>query len=149
MLLRLMKKNRFITFLVGAILLLQPLQAQVYDSIYKAIPEAQENGKLAIFIVIATSCPHCKELMLDIGQNQSLTQFMQENYIIAVTDVEKGGKVPSDLPFTGTTPTIFILTPAGQVVGSPIEGKIPSKMLLEYLEKINQLKKKYVENGEE
>lgn len=146
-----MKKNSLLkTLLVGAILMLQPLflKAEVYNSIYKAIPEAQSTGKLAIFFVIATSCPHCQELMADVGQNKALIKFMEENYIITVTDLEKGGKVPSDLPFSGDTPAIFILTPAGQVVGTPISGKIPSTTLLDYLERVDQLKKRYVDNGE-
>lgn len=146
-----MKKSSFLkTILVGAALMLQPVctNAEVFNSIYKAIPEAQSTGKLAVFFVIATSCPHCQELMSDVGQNKALMKFMEENYIITVTDLEKGGKVPSDLPFNGDTPTIFVLTPAGQVVGNPISGKIPSPTLLEYLEKIDQLKKRYVDNGE-
>jgi len=130
--------------ILGVALLFQVSSAQVFDSIYDAIPEAQKQGKLTIFFILSNTCPHCHELMSDINSNQKLASYLKENFIVTVTDLTKGGKVPADLPFSGTTPTTMILTPSGQVVGDPIEGKIPSDMLLEYLDKIETLKKSYV-----
>ncbi|AII15595.1 putative thioredoxin (plasmid) [Campylobacter iguaniorum] len=130
--------------LLGVALLLQASYGQVFNSIYDAIPEAQKQGKLTIFFILSNTCPHCHELMADVNSNQKLASYLNENFIVTITDLAKGGKVPMDLPFNGTTPTTMILTPSGQVVGDPIEGKIPSDMLLEYLDKIETLKKSYV-----
>lgn len=130
--------------ILGVALLLQVSSAQVFDSIYDAIPAAQQQGKLTVFFILSDTCPHCHELMADVNSNKELTNFLNENFVVAIADLAKGGKVPSDLPFTGTTPTTLILTPSGQVVGDPIEGKIPSNMLMDYLDKIERLKKSYV-----
>lgn len=130
--------------ILAVALLLQVSYAQVFSSIYDAIPVAQQQGKLTIFFIVSNTCPHCHELMSDINSNKKLTDFLNENFVIAIADLNKGGKVPSDLPFNGSTPTTLILTPSGQVVGNPIEGKIPSDILLEYLDKIETLKKNYV-----
>jgi len=119
--------------ILAVTLLLQVSSAKVFDSIYDAIPEAQKQGKLTIFFILSNTCPHCHEFMLDVNSNQKLASYLKENFIVTITDITKGGKVPVDLPFSGTTPTTMILTPTGQVVGNPIEGKIPSDMLLEYL----------------
>jgi len=136
--------KRIVKAILGVALLFQISHAQTFDSIYDAIPEAQKQGKLTIFFILSNTCPHCHELMEDINSNQKLSSYLKENFIITITDLTKGGKVPADLPFSGTTPTTMILTPSGQVVGDPIEGKIPSDMLLDYLDKIETLKKSYV-----
>jgi|GEM_PF-2384465 len=133
--------KRIVKAILGVALLFQISHAQTFESIYDAIPEAQKQGKLTIFFILSNTCPHCHELMEDVNSNQKLSSYLKENFIITITDLTKGGKVPVDLPFSGTTPTIMILTPSGQVVGDPIEGKIPSDMLLEYLDKIETLKK--------
>ena len=138
------KMKRIVKAILGVALLFQISHAQTFDSIYDAIPEAQKQGKLTIFFILSNTCPHCHELMEDINSNQKLSSYLKENFIITITDLTKGGKVPADLPFSGTTPTTMILTPSGQVVGDPIEGKIPSDMLLDYLDKIETLKKSYV-----
>ena len=133
--------------ILGLSFLFQISSAQIFNNIYDAIPKAQQQGKLTIFFILSDTCSPCHELIKDINSNKELTNFLNENFIIAIADLAKGGKVPSDLPFTGTTPTILILTPSAQVVGNPIEGKIPSNILMNYLDKIEKLKKNYVDVG--
>lgn len=122
-------------------------QIQVFDSIYKAIPEAQKQEKLTIFFILSNTCPHCHKFMEEINLNNKVLKYLKENFIVAITDISKDGKVPADLPFSGATPTTMILTPNAQLIGEPIVGQIPSHLLLEYLEKIEALRKSYIKEN--
>ena len=133
--------------IIGVAMLLQLAHATTYDSIYKAIPAAQQQNKFVVFFILQTGCPHCSELMNDISNNQELTNLLENKYVVAITDLVRGGKVPADLPFNGQTPTIMVVTPNGKLIGNPIEGKVPSNMLLEYLTKLDKLKQSYEESG--
>ncbi|WP_299548768.1 hypothetical protein [uncultured Helicobacter sp.] len=69
-------------------------------------------------------------------------QLLIEHYAVAVIDLDNpNSKIPSDLIFNGKTPTTYIITPTGNVIGQPLEGAISANHLYELLKNIQGVKK--------
>jgi len=117
------------------------LEAKVYDSIYDAQKQALREAKLMIFFVVSNTCPYCHKLLTDVQNNQELMVYLKQNFIVAISDLNTGGLIPKDLVFKGVTPTTYILTPTGKVIGMPIEGAVDSNMLFGLVKGLEEYKK--------
>lgn len=136
-----MKKSLLAT-LVAITLSFSSLSAKTYDNIYDAAIQAQSEAKLMIFFVLSDTCQFCHKLMNDVSSNQALLSYLDENFIVATTNLNApDGVIPKDLIFNGVTPTTYILTPTGKVIGQPIEGAIDSNMLLGLIKGLEEYKK--------
>ena len=113
-------------------------QGNVYDAQKQALKEA----KIIVFIIASSSCQFCHKFLNDISNHQSLMQLLADHYSVAVIDLENPNtKIPSDLIFSGKTPTTYIITPTGSVIGKPLEGAISANHLYELLKNIQVFKK--------
>ena len=73
-----------------------------------------------IFFAVSNTCPHCHKLMNDVLNNRDLMEYLNKNFIVAISDLNANGLIPKDLLLNGVTPTTYILTPTGKVIGTPI-----------------------------
>lgn len=103
-------------------------------SIYSAFKKAQETNRPVYYIVTSASCEHCyKHLKNTVIPNVDL---IRKDFILAVADLNKGDKVPSDLPFDGYTPTTYIIAPNGNLMVTPIKGNFNQDYLYDILGKV-------------
>ena len=103
-------------------------------SIYSAFKKAQELNRPIYYIVASDSCEHClKHLKNTVIPNN---EIIRKDFILAVADLNKGDKVPSDLPFDGYTPTTYIIAPNGSLMVSPLKGNFSQEYLYEILDKV-------------
>ena len=135
-------KQKLIAWLL-AFMLIAPslLKAEFYDSIYDAQKEALQEAKLMVFFVLSDTCQFCHKLMNDVYGNKALLEYLDENFVVAAVNLNAGGLIPKDLVFNGITPTTYVITPTGKVVGQPIEGAIDSYSLLELLKGLREYQK--------
>lgn len=132
-------KRKLIAGLLALMLVVPSLlKAEFYDSIYEAQKQALQEAKLMVFFVVSDTCPHCHKLMNDIYGNQTLLGYLDENFVVAVANLNAGGLIPKNLVFNRVTPTTYILTPTGTVIGQPIEGAIDSNYLFELLKGLRE-----------
>lgn len=132
-------KRKLIAGLLALMLVVPSLlKAEFYDSIYDAQKQALQEAKLMVFFVVSDTCPHCHKLMNDIYGNQTLLGYLDENFVVAVANLNAGGLIPKNLVFNRVTPTTYILTPTGTVIGQPIEGAIDSNYLFELLKDLRE-----------
>lgn len=113
----------------------------VYDNIHEAQVQALEEAKLMLFFVVSNTCPYCHKLLNDTFNNKAFVDYLKKNFVVAVADLEGNGMIPADLKFNGVTPTTYILTPTGILIGSPIEGAIDSDKLFSLLRGLEEYKK--------
>lgn len=103
-------------------------------SIYSAFKKAQEVNRPIYYIVTSANCEHCyKHLKNTIIPNN---EIIRKDFILAIADLSKGDKVPSDLPFDGYTPTTYIIAPNGSLMVSPLKGNFNQEYLYEILDKV-------------
>lgn len=133
-----MKRKLIIGILALVLVVPSLLKAEFYDSIYEAQKQALQEAKLMVFFVMSDTCPHCHKLMNDIYGNQTLLGYLDENFVVAVANLNAGGLIPKNLVFNRVTPTTYILTPTGTVIGQPIEGAIDSNSLFELLKGLRE-----------
>lgn len=132
-------KRKLIAGLLALMLVVPSLlKAEFYDSIYEAQKQALQEAKLMVFFVVSDTCPHCHKLMNDVYGNQTLLGYLDENFVVAVANLNAGGLIPKNLVFNRVTPTTYILTPTGTVIGQPIEGAIDSNYLFELLKGLRE-----------
>ena len=103
-------------------------------NIYSAFKKAQELNRPIYYIVTSASCEHCyKHLKNTVIPNNEL---IRKDFILAIADLTKGDKVPSDLPFDGYTPTTYIIAPNGSLMVNPIKGNFSPDYLYQVLDKV-------------
>lgn len=113
-----------------------------HNNVYDAQKQALKEAKIIVFIIASSSCQFCHKLLNDISNHQSLMQLLVEHYAVAVIDLDNpNSKIPADLIFKGKTPTTYIITPTGNVIGQPLEGAISANHLYELLKNIQGVKK--------
>ncbi|EAH4710059.1 thioredoxin family protein [Campylobacter jejuni] len=117
------------------------LEAKIYDDVYVAQKQALKEAKLMIFFVVSNTCEYCHKLMNDVLNNRDLMEYLNKNFIVAISDLNANGLIPKDLLFNGVTPTTYILTPTGKVIGTPIEGAVDSGILFGLLKGLEDYKK--------
>ncbi len=105
-------------------------------NIYKAFKKAQEYNRPVYFIVTSSTCKYCYEhLEKTVIPNVDL---IRKDFILALADINKGDKVPKNLPFDGYTPTTYIIAPNGSLMVSPLKGNFDQKYLHQILQKLYQ-----------
>ncbi|ABS43376.1 putative thioredoxin [Campylobacter jejuni subsp. doylei 269.97] len=117
------------------------LEAKIYDDVYVAQKQALKEAKLMIFFVVSNTCEYCHKLMNDVSNNKDLMEYLNKNFIVAISDLNANGLIPKDLLLNGVTPTTYILTPTGKVIGTPIEGAVDSDILFGLLKGLEDYKK--------
>ncbi|WP_447291203.1 thioredoxin family protein [Campylobacter jejuni] len=110
------------------------LEAKIYDDVYVAQKQALKEAKLMIFFVVSNTCEYCHKLMNDVLNNRDLMEYLNKNFIVAISDLNANGLIPKDLLFNGVTPT-------GKVIGTPIEGAVDSDILFGLLKGLEDYKK--------
>lgn len=135
--------KKFKKLCLALLLLFSPLvlEAKIYEDIYVAQKQALKEAKLMVFFVVSNQCQHCHKLLNDVMNNESLMKYLDEHFIVSIADLENGGVIPKDLLFNGVTPTTYILTPTGNVIGTPIEGAVESNMLFTLLKGLEEYKR--------
>ncbi|EAJ0336120.1 thioredoxin family protein [Campylobacter lari] len=113
----------------------------IYNDIFTAQQQALKEAKIMVFFVVSNTCKYCHKLLNDVMNNTTLMSYFDEKFVVAISDLNNGGKIPRDLLFDGTTPTTYIITPTGKVIGEPIKGAIDSNMLLGLLKGLEDYKK--------
>ena len=134
-----MKKILFSLFLLAGVAFGNP---KVYGDIFEGQKEGLREAKLMLYIISSSKCPHCHNLLNDIGKTPHLLRLLEEDFIFIVTDLEDPrARIPNDLAFNGKTPTTYILTPTGNLIGTPIEGGIKAQDLYTLLKGLEDYKK--------
>ncbi|EKJ5775033.1 thioredoxin family protein [Campylobacter coli] len=110
------------------------LEAKIYDNVYTAQKQALKEAKLMFFFILSSTCDYCHKLMNDVLNNRDLIEYLDENFIVAISDLNADELIPKDLLFNGVTPT-------GKVIGTPIEGAVDSNMLFGLLKGLEDYKK--------
>ena len=105
----------------------------IFD-IYTAYKHAHKLNKPIFYVVASANCSHCTAYL----QNTIKPNFEQINrdFVFALSDLTKGDKVPSNVPFNGTTPSTYIISPNGTLMITPIEGNFDSRYLQLLLKKL-------------
>ncbi len=136
-----LKKIKILFLAIFLAFSLMTLEAKIYDNVYAAQKQALKEAKLMVFFVLSNTCNYCHKLMSDALNNRDLMEYLDENFIVAISDLNADGLIPRDLLFNGVTPTTYILTPTGKVIGTPIEGAVDSNMLFGLLKGLEDYKK--------
>ncbi len=103
-------------------------------NIYNAFKKAQDTNRPVYYIVTSASCEHCYKHLKDVVIPNS--DLIRKDFVLAMSDLSKGDKVPSDLPFDGKTPTTYIIAPNGTLMVSPLVGNFDKIYLYEILDKV-------------
>lgn len=94
----------------------------VYD-IDEAMKLSVQYNRPVVFIVASNQCSHCGSYLNGIASSQRATNIINQRYIFALSIIDKGGIIPSGIPFSGTTPTTYIFK-KNRLAIQPIEGEI-------------------------
>ena len=91
----------------------------VYD-IYSAAKKYSMSNKPIFYVIASTNCTHCVHFI----KNTITPNFksINENFVFALSNLENDDKIPSDIPFNGTTPSTYIISSSGEILEGPIEG---------------------------
>ena len=120
--------------LILLMIFISGLNADNTLNIYEAFQKAKETNRPVYYIVTSASCEHCyKHLKNTIIPNNEL---IRKDFILAISDLSKGDKIPSDFPFDGYTPTAYIIAPSGELMISPLKGNFDENFLHQTLQKI-------------
>ena len=120
--------------LILAMIVINGLSANNNLNVYDAFQRAKESNRPVYYIVTSASCEHCyKHLKNTIIPNNEL---IRKDFILAISDLSKGDKVPNDFPFDGYTPTTYIIAPTGELMISPLKGNFDESFLYQILQKI-------------
>lgn len=91
----------------------------IFD-IYEAHEKAMRLNKPIFYVVASANCSHCVTFLQK--TIRPVFEDINRNFVFALSDLTKGDKVPSNIPFNGTTPSTYILSPDGKLLTEPIEG---------------------------
>lgn len=134
-----MKKILFLLFLVEGVTFGNP---KVYNDIFEGQKAALKEAKLMLYIISSSKCQHCHNLLNGINNTPHLLKLLKDDFVFIVTDLENPySRIPNDIVFNGKTPTTYILTPTGNLIGIPIEGSIKSQDLYTLLKGLEDYKK--------
>lgn len=112
---------------------MQVQQDDIFD-IYKAYDRAQKLNRPVFYVVASAGCSHCYAYL-----NNTIKpnfELINRDFVFAMSDISKGDKVPSNIPFNGTTPTTYIISPTGQLMTPPIEGNFNQEYLQTLIQKL-------------
>ena len=123
-------KHLFLTLLISV----QALFANADFNIYNAFEKAQETNRPIYYVVASAGCSHCVNYLQDTVYPSF--ELINKDFVFALSDISAGDKVPSNLPFNGTTPTTYILAPTGELMAAPIEGNFDETHLKTLLSKL-------------
>ena len=134
-----MKKILFLLFLVEGVTFGNP---KVYNDIFEGQKVALKEAKLMLYIISSSKCQHCHNLLNGINNTPDLLKLLKDDFVFIATDLENPySRIPNDIVFNGKTPTTYILTPTGNLIGIPIEGSIKSQDLYTLLKGLEDYKK--------
>ncbi len=103
-------------------------------NIYKSYQKAHSANRPIYYVVANGGCSHCESYL-----KNTITPNFQEinrNFVFALSDLSKGDKVPSNIPFDGTTPTTYILSPNGKLMIDPIKGDFGPNYFRQIMDKL-------------
>lgn len=60
------------------------LEAKIYDDV--AQKQALKEAKLMIFFAVSNTCEYCHKLMNDVLNNRDLMEYLNKNFIVAISD---------------------------------------------------------------
>ena len=103
------------------------LNAGTSFDIYSASEEAKRINKPIMFVVVSATCNYCQLYMNDTVAPSF--KNIRRNFVFALSDLTKGDKIPSNLPFNNVTPTTYFLSPNGDLLTQPIEGNFTKQHL--------------------
>lgn len=111
-----------------------------YTDIYSAVGQAKMYNKVVFFVVLSETCPHCQKYWQTLNDPE-VEALLNSEVVFAVTNVDKGDKVPRDLPFTGQVPTTYLMKANGALINQPINGAIPKANLKDLLLKLGKVQR--------
>lgn len=83
---------------------------------------ANNADRPIVFVVATTSCGHCVNYLNGIAAHEGLTRSFNSSAIFSLSLIDKGDILPKKLPFSGTTPTTYVIK-NGRLMTAPIEGE--------------------------
>jgi len=126
-------KKLFLIFILSVYTL--TASAETFN-ISDAFNKAKRMNKPIYYVVANAGCSHCYDyLTKTIKPNFN---EINRNFVFALSDLSKGDKVPSNLPFDGITPTTYILAPNGQMMSDPIKGAFSSYYFRKLMDRLYQ-----------
>lgn len=112
---------------------INPADENIFN-INNAFEKARAEQKPIYFVVASASCVHCVDYLN--STIKSNFEVLNRDFAFALSDLTKGDAIPDGLPFDGTTPTTYILTPNGEMMIAPIKGNFNSDYLHMVLNKL-------------
>jgi thiol-disulfide isomerase/thioredoxin len=112
-----------------------------YSDIYTAARTSSMTGKPIVFVVTQSNCPHCIEYWHRTLNEPTIQGILENHFEFAVSTIDKGGKIPSDLPAPRKTPTTYVVGSSGKILMEPIEGNLDAQGLYNVLYRVNEIAK--------
>ncbi|MEA3373727.1 MAG: hypothetical protein U9Q62_08575 [Campylobacterota bacterium] len=112
-----------------------------YSDIYASADKAVFSRKPIVFVVMSSTCSHCYSYWNRTLSDPDIETLLDNNFELAVSVVDQGGKIPSNLPFKGQLPTTYILSADAKLLSNPIEGDIDKTKLYSLLYSLNEARR--------
>jgi thioredoxin-related protein len=107
--------------------------AEVYTDLDTAIRATMLKQKPLMVVVMQTTCPYCKQYWEQTINADGVMDRLSKEFVIYESYLDKGGVFPSDLPWTGTVPTTYFLSPRGEMIGQPLIGVVPLDQFIPFV----------------
>jgi thioredoxin-related protein len=110
--------------------------AETYTDLDRAIAATIARQKPMMIVVMQTTCPYCKQFYEQTLNAEGVMARLSQEFVIYESYLDRGGVFPTDLPWTGTVPTTYFVTPNGELIGQPLVGVIPLDQFIPYVSQV-------------
>lgn len=116
------------------------LSAPRYTDVYSAAKMARETGKVVYFVVMSEDCPHCQKYWQTLNDPE-IENLLNNEVVLAVTNLNSNDKVPKDLPFNGRVPTTYLMRGDGNLINQPLVGPVPRNSVKDLLVRLGRVQR--------
>lgn len=141
-------KNFKISFLIMLILAVAVCTSAVFSAEYveiadglnatsdltQALDNASLNNKTVMLVFDQDSCYYCDLLKSDVLSDEDVQKEIDENYIVAVSDVNQDPQLAGQFRVVGTPTIVFLDSNASEI--DRIDGYLPADEFLDFIKEI-------------
>lgn len=141
-------KNLKISFLIILILTVAISASAVFSAEYveiadglnattnisQALDNASLENKTVMLVFDQDSCYYCDLLKSDVLSDENVQKQLNENYIVAVSDVNQEPQLAGEFRVVGTPTIVFLDSNASEI--NRIDGYVPADEFLDFIKEI-------------